>query len=79
MSHTLTAPLALRKEPKENADTLTLPVGTVILVCIDERGVYFDMDEARWIFLMLEDEKLAGWNTAEYLAPVIDAINSVPQ
>ena len=60
-SYVLQVPITLRKEPKANADTIVLPVGTVVLVCPNELGIYYDMDEECWFYLMDENQKLIGW------------------
>jgi len=64
-SETLKAPLTLRKEPKADSDSIVVPAGTIVLICIGELGVYADMDENYWLYIMDKDQKLIGWRRAD--------------
>jgi len=58
----LTEPAVLRKDPKLNAEEITLPAETVILLNDEtEPDIYYDMDEMPWLYVVGENGELLGW------------------
>jgi len=66
-SHVLQAPVTLRKEPKNDAEKILLPAGTIILYSDEWMGwsIYHDMDDTAWGIRIGEDQKVLGWTTLE--------------
>ena len=64
--YVLKTPATLRVDPQADADTITLPAGTVIVFNdATEWDPYNDMEETPWLYVIGENKKLLGWVTME--------------